>query len=262
MRGSLALAVCLFTLASPLAGQMRHVEDKDLAAYLSGVTERGRALYAYDQCAWHGTDAIFALHPDMHGATHYICLKALEGWDLVFPRWNAAHDRLLVAYEAVEAGGPENYTAKAYDPPREGPQDLIAKERALELAISDFGEVKRQYNTAILPVGDGSLYVYLYPAQTRADVWPLGGDVRYTISADGRQIIEKRQLHKAILDMQFDPKMHIVSGVHIHVLSDVPEDTDVFYVLTRKPSIPEFIGAGKRMFTVNTDGGIQITRKK
>lgn len=25
----------------------------------------------------------------------------------------------------------------------------------------------------------------------------------------------------------------------------MPEDTDVFYVLTRKPSVPEFVGTGK-----------------
>jgi hypothetical protein len=262
VRGILAFAAtCFFAFTNSLAGQVRHVDDKDLAAYLAGVTERGRALYAYDQAAWHGTDAFFALHPDTSGLTHYICMKTPEGWEVAFPKWNATHDRLLVVYEAKQAGGPEEYTAVKYDPPREGPDDLVAKERALELAVSDFGTANRPYNTAILPAEDGNLYVYLYPAQTKDDVWPLGGDVRYTISADGKHILEIRQLHKTILDLEFDPAKHPVAGAHSHFLSDVPEDTDVFYVLNRRPSMPEYIAAGKHIFVVNTDGSIQVEKK-
>lgn len=257
-RGAVAAAVCLLLFGHHLSGQ---VKDSDLKTYLDGVTERGRAIYGYDQCAWHGTDAIFALHPDMSGMAHYICMKTPTGWELVFPKWNATHDRLLVAYEAVESGGPENYKATKYDPPREGPDDLVAEERALELAFGDFQAQKRPYNTAILPADGGNLYVYIYPGQTKADVWPLGGDVRYTISADGKQILETRRLHKAILDMEFDPKMHIVAGSHWHVLSDVPEDTDIFYVLNRRPLIPEYIAAGKHIFIVSTDGSIQIEKR-
>jgi hypothetical protein len=58
--------------------------------------------------------------------------------------------------------------------------------------------------------------------------------------------------------MALDPKMHVVAGSHSHVLSDVPEDTDVFYVLNRRPLIPEYIAAGKHIFIVNTDGSIQV----
>ncbi len=248
-------------LVVPGSGQTRHVEDRDLNPYLAGVTERGRDLYAYDEAAWHGTDAFLALHPDTHGLTHYICMKTPTGWEVVFPRWNDTHDRLLVAYDAKGTGGHENYTAEKLDPTREGPDGLVAKERALELAIGDFQRPNRPYNTAILPAEDGSLYVYIYPAQTKTDVWPLGGDVRYTISADGKNILEKRQLHKAILDFQIDPKLQIVAGKHSHVLSDVPEDTDVLYVLTRRPLIPEYIGAAKRVFAINTDGSIQVVKK-
>ena len=251
-------AACLLLFANFLSAQ---VKDKDLNTYLAGITERGRNLYAYDQAAWHGTDAFFTLHPDTTGLTHYICMKTVAGWEVVFPKWNATHDRLLVAYEAKEAGGPENYTAVKRDPPWEGPDDLVAKERALELVIGDFPAQNRPYNTAILPTEGGNLYVYIYPAQTKDNVWPLGGDIRYTISADGKQIIEKRQLHKTILDMQFDPTTHPVAGYHVHVLSDVPEDTDVLYVLNRRPLMPEYIGAGKHIFIVNTDGSIKVQKK-
>jgi hypothetical protein len=45
-------------------------------------------------------------------------------------------------------------------------------------------------------------------------------------------------------------------------LSDVPEDTDVLYVLTRRPSMPEIIDAGNRVFLVTADGSIQVDKKK
>jgi hypothetical protein len=31
----------------------------------------------------------------------------------------------------------------------------------------------------------------------------------------------------------------LAAGFHTHVLSDVPEDTDVFFVLTHGPSLPD-----------------------
>jgi len=41
-------------------------------------------------------------------------------------------------------------------------------------------------------------------------------------------------------------------------LSDVPEDTDVFHVLTRQPSEPEFIGTpNKKIYEIGVDGTIR-----
>ena len=73
-------------------------------------------------------------------------------------------------------------------------------------------------------------------------------------------IIEKRQLHKAIIENrgQLPNGSTLAAGVHTHVLSDVPEDTDVFYVLTRKPSIPEMIGtSNKKLYEISPDGTIR-----
>lgn len=257
-RFAIILAVCLFVMGSRASGQTK---DKDLKAYLAGVTERGRALYDYDQAAWHGTDAFFALHPDTSGLTHYVCTKTPKGWMVTFPKWNALHDRLLVAYEAMESGEPGKFVAHRRDPPWEGPDDLVPVERAIELALGSFPRADRPYNSAILPAPGGSFYVYLYPAQVKDTIWPLGGDVPYTISADGKQIIETRQLHKTILDMESKPEQHAVAGYHVHILSHVPEDTDVLYVLNRKPAMPEYIGAGKHIFVVDTGGTIAVTKK-
>ncbi len=257
-RFAFVLAVCLSLGVSFSAAESK---DKDLDTYLAGVTERGRALYAYDQAAWHGTDAFLALHPDRAGLAHYICRKPASGWVVSFGKWNEAHDRFFVVYEATDAGHPGSFVARRYDPPAEVTDDLPAFERALELAAGDFPRQNRPYNTAILPAPGGNLFVYLYPGQTKDAIWPLGGDVRYTISPDGRQIVEKRQLHKTILDREFKPGSGVVGGAHSHFLSDVPEDTDVLFVLTRTPSMPEYIGTQKGVFAVHPDGTISITKK-
>jgi hypothetical protein len=116
---------------------------------------------------------------------------------------------------------------------------------------------------AVLPANEGQLNVYVLPAQTKIGVYPLGGDERYTVSSDGNTLIDKHRMHHSILTFDTnDPQTaKIVAGYHVHVLSDVPEDTDVFYVLTRRPSIPEFIGVdGKLRYTIMEDGSIQLKK--
>jgi hypothetical protein len=102
------------------------------------------------------------------------------------------------------------------------------------------------------------MYVYVLPAQTVADVYPLGGDARYLVSADGSTIIESRQLHKTILEMKSSPPSggQQVAGFNTDVLSDVPVDTDVFFVLARKPPAPEFVATQNGMYEIDTDGTI------
>jgi hypothetical protein len=238
------------------------IKDADLPSYLAGVTERGRDLYAYDQAAWHGTDAFFELHPDTSGLTHYVCVKTAKGWVVTFPKWNVAHDHLIAAFEARETEQPGLFKATAVDPPHETSDELIPMERALETATRDFKAEARPYNTAVLPAPNGQLYVYIYPGQTKETVWPIGGDVRYTISADGTQIVERRQMHKTILDIEYPSDKKVVAGMHSHILSNVPEDTDVLCVLERRPSMPEYVGTpDKRVFVIQTDGTITLAKK-
>lgn len=251
------IAICWLMFSVIACAQTK---EKDLNAYLAGVTERGRALYAYDQAAWHGTDAFFALHPNDNGLTNYLCVKGPSGWTVMFGGWNSSSNKLLIVYEAQETA-PGHFAATKIDPPREATDTETAMEHAIELASANYPRPQRPYNSAVLPAPSGNWYVYLYPAQTKDTVWPLGGDVRFTTSADGKQILETRQLHKTILDMEPRPDTHTVAGYHVHVLSDVPEDTDVLYVLNRKPSMPEYIGAGKHIFTVKTDGSITFQKK-
>jgi hypothetical protein len=90
----------------------------------------------------------------------------------------------------------------------------------------------------------------------------LGGDARYTFTADGGTPLEKPSDHKTILDIDFSPSSNklkqTVSGIHTHVLSNVPEESDVFHGLTRKRSIPEHIGTLHRTVHRNRDKKIWV----
>jgi hypothetical protein len=101
--------------------------------------------------------------------------------------------------------------------------------------------------------------VYVLPAQTVADVYPLGGDTRFLVAADGSQIIETRPLHKTILEVKHAAPAGKTpaGGFRTRVLTDAPEDTDVFHVLRQTSPLPEFIGTKSGTYTVETDGKIK-----
>lgn len=265
--GIAAALLCLFGVSQKRnlihsQTQATKTQDTDSAQVkafwdsMNQVTQRGKELYGYDQAAWHGTDAVLALNPDKEGLTRFLCTHGPKGWVVTFPAWNAAGDKLLIRYQATETEKPNQYQARKFDPPLEAPAEMVAMERALNTAWSDFGGRSRPYNHAILPAPDG-FFVYLYPAQTEDHVYPVGGDVRYTVSSDGKQIVEKHQMHKTVID--FDFKKASTAGFHTHVLSSLPEDTDVFLVLTRTEHIPEYIIINpEKLWVVMPDGTIGV----
>jgi len=72
-------------------------------------------------------------------------------------------------------------------------------------------------------------------------------------------------MHKTILDFDYNDKSgqkgKTEAGFHTHVLSNRPEDSDVFYVLTRRPLIPEYVGTpAKKIYVIETDGTIRIAK--
>lgn len=256
----LLLAFVIVSSSLPAAAKKK---DQPPDPAWAGITARGRMLAEYDVASWHATDTVLALNPAKGSTTGYIAKRTDAGWIVVFGRLNEANDKYLIAFQANQGASPTEFNATENSPLQEDTGFFFLAAKALDVCKHDFRGEKRPYNTAVLPAESGQMYVYIYPAQTTTGIYPLGGDVRYLVSADGMGILEKRQLHKTILEMNFSRNSapgKIVGGSHSHVLSDVPEDTDVFYVLTRKPSIPEFIGAGKRVYSILVDGTITIVK--
>lgn len=230
---------------------------------LAAITARGRMLAEYDVAAWHATDVTQDLNPDKSSARYYIAKKSDAGWAVAFGRLSDAKDKFLTVYQAIQGTQPEFFTVKKFDPPLESTEFYFSAAKALEASLKDFGSVSRPYNDYAIPSENGQLYVYLLPAQTTNGIYPLGGDVRYTFSSDGNTLLEKHPMHKTILESNFNDqsgqKVKPEASWHTHVLSNVPEDSDVFYVLTRKPSMPEYVGTlDKKIWVIHTDGSIAL----
>jgi hypothetical protein len=60
--------------------------------------------------------------------------------------------------------------------------------------------------------------------------------------------------------MEVKPQSGVTTGGHVHTISDVPEDTDVLYVLNRRPSLAEYITSPNRAFFIKPNGSIQVAK--
>jgi len=190
----------------------------------------------------------------------YIARKTDAGWVVVFGRFDDTKDAFLIVYEATQRSGSTAFDVKTYDPPQRDTGFFYVAAKAIGISLENSQLERRPYNTYVLPLDSGQLYVYVLPAQTVAGVYPLGGDSRFLLSADGSNIVETRRLHKTILEVNRSaapPGAKLAGGTHSHVLTGTPEDTDVFHVLRQKDPLPEFIGTSAGVYKVETDGTIE-----
>ena len=258
-RSRLACQLAIFTLLF-LATEAK-ASGKPSDAELAAITQRGVLLAEYDTAAWQATDAVMAAHPIEVRIGRYIARKTDAGWVVDFGRLNQTEDKFLVAYETVQVGSPAKFEVRSFDPMKEDTGWNLVAAKAIDTVMRDFGGTSRPYNIAVLSAEREGMHVYLYPAQVKAGVYPLGADVRYHVSPDGMKIIEKRQMHKTIIESESVPANvpgTAAGGYHTHVLSDLPEDTDVLLVLTRNPRVPEIVVAGAYMFTIDVNGKISV----
>jgi hypothetical protein len=189
-------------------------------------------------------------------------LKKGDDWVAVFGRLNEQQDKFLIAYEATKGKDDKQFIAKKIDPKKEDTGFYFGAARAVAAAVKDFTPAKTPYNTYVLPGPSDQIYVYFLPVPTRHGVYPYGADARFLYSKDGSTLVEKRQLHPLqLIEDGADPKTaNAVVGVHTHTLTDLPEDSDVFHVLQRRPPRQEYISTKKGVFLIAVDGSIQQTR--
>jgi hypothetical protein len=236
-------------------------------AELAAITDRGRSLAGYDAAAWHATDAVQANKPKPGTVAGYIAHKTDKGWVVAFGRLDETRAKYLIAYEATQGKDLTEFVVKEFDPPKADAGFVLSAARATETTLKDFTEhfegEPRPYNVAVLPAEKGQFWVYFMPAPTKPAIWPLGGDVRYLVSQDGGKIEVKRQLHRSIIEIERpkEAEKKQVAGMHTHILAEIPEDTDVFHVLTRKPAAPELIGTKHFAFVIEPDGEAKYVGK-
>jgi hypothetical protein len=223
---------------------------------LATIAARGKLLYEYDQAAWHSTDAVKETGIPQGAIDRYVAQKTASGWMVMWGRFAQSKDRFLIVYEAIQGERLEVFTVKKHDPPLEDRGFYLNAARSIATARQDFHGEQRPYNVAILPAENGLFYVYILPAQTVEGVYPVGGDVRYLISTDGQKIVGRRRMHQDIIN--FTIRKDSTYSLHTHILSDTPEDSDVFEVLTRRPLIPEYIFTCDHTFKANPEASLQV----
>ncbi|WP_165225557.1 hypothetical protein [Aquisphaera insulae] len=234
---------------------------------LAAITARGRDLAGYDAAAWHASDALEKAHPREGSVARYIARKSDKGWTVAFGRLDGQGKTFLIAYEAKPGAKPDEFTVEEHLPAVRETGYYRSASKAIDTALADlaahFDPPRRAYNVAVLPADQGRWWVYVFPAPTEEGVWPLGGDFRFRLSADGTKVEATRQLHKSIIEVRppADGKNQQVGGVHSHVLDSVPEDTDVYHVLSRKPSVPEIVITPAFQYSIDRDGSIHYVGK-
>jgi hypothetical protein len=253
-----ALAVVAGAFCSPLFAQKKESSNSDFAT----VTARGRMLADYDYAAWHSTDAVQALNPKEGSVNKYVARKTKTGWTVMYGRIAQTFDKFLISYEAVQGDAPEKFTVKEHNPPLQDTGYFLDAARANDTVRTNYVHENRAYNVSVLPADDGKFWVYIIPAQMKEGIYPFGGDARYLISGDGWTILDKTLLHDTVVDEQDDAKdpKPPASRHHADTLSEVPVETDVFYVLSRKPLIPEYVTAGKNKYIIKVDGTIEPSK--
>jgi hypothetical protein len=254
-----ACAVVVLSSCVLLAQKETKETTAPTSAELTAVTARGRMLEEYDVAAASATDAMVTLKPDTSAAPYFIARKTGKAWEVAFGRLDQNRDKFVIVYRASQGASPKEFTAQKVDPPTEDRGFYLHAAKAIETASRDFGRPSRAYNSYVVPAESGQFYVYLLPAQTAEGVFPLGGDVRYTIAADGT-IVGKRQMHRTIIENKNSLKPgQTLAGRHIHDLGNGPEDSDVFHVLNRTPLLPEYVGTpDKHVYEIETDGSIKL----
>ena len=259
LAGSVGLA------AAPLAAQeaAASAPAPEMTAAETAAVQRaaelGARLHAYDQAAWHGTDAMLedlarARTGEIAG---WIVNEVAPGWETVFFR------RVGEGYEAVWAG--------VYDGRKVTRRTTFAPgERKLspgEVALAEATELARKqkadrctttaFNTVVFPSGkpDGGIYAYLLTPQATKGEVPFGGHHRFEI-VDGK-IKERRSFAKSCLVMSVaGPGGQRPEALTItHLLDPVPTEIHVFSVWPAGVPVYVLTTGNDRLWAVELPGG-------
>lgn len=220
---------------------------------LAKISAMGQEIYRQDVAAWVATDALMAR---FEGAPP----PGLAGW-IVVPDG----DNLRVRFVAREGEGVRPGWDVVVRDGRAGAVEVVAdgllsdqelaRFRARQTAAQNIGRLRcgTNMNSVVAddPDSDGWL-VWLLTSTTDANVVPMGGHYRFTVSADGLSVLGRDQLSNSCLAM---PKPVPSAGRQpvglfvSQIVSQTPVETHVFLSLQNR--MPIFVGVGAKVFEVN-----------
>ena len=188
-----ALVVCpviSMAIARPAASQKAASQQQ-----LDEISARGRALAGYQRAAWTASMQLLATNPDPWQVQRYVAYHADSGWVVAFGRLNAERDTFYVSHIGIPASVngqrvDSTFEFQKFAEPGPDTDFLVRAARAMDVATMTLGVTARAYSVAAIPNEKGEWLVYLTPSADAANVWPLGDDVRYRVSGDGRRVLE------------------------------------------------------------------------
>jgi hypothetical protein len=252
----MAVGVAAASQAKPAVPAVSEAEQQAIR----DAAARGVLIYAYDQAAWHGTDAMIAKLPDPGSKVGgWIVDGPAEAPELVFFDKDKAaphsvfvadfRDGKMVSSRVAGAGEPE------LSPERR--RLIAARAAALDaLKAKGFQRCSAQaMNTVVLPpVGpDNLIYVYLLTPQPDMNTIPFGGHYRVAVGPDGKTG-EIRPFTNSCIAMSARPPPGAKSAALVitHLLDPVPTEIHVFSSLVAH--VPVMVGTKDgRIWAV--DGG-------
>jgi len=195
----------------------------------------------------------------------WIARKTEHGWEVAAGEVAPTGDAFLVSVIA-RPGMQTTWASQPFDPPYPDSGYFARAGRAIATALVMFHPLARRPHIATaVPADDGPWWwVYVYPAPLEQGLWPRGGDMRFRVSADGRVITDARRLHDDITEYSVRTARSANSPLDRQpiVRGNVPEDTDVFHVLQRRPALPELMTAGRHRYRIDVDGSIRLLGTK
>ncbi len=255
----------LAALVLPAAAQPAEPEIRQFD--IATLEKLGHDIYDQDQAAWHGTDALLALHPQaqlvQEKVRGWIVEKDAAGTLIRFIREGA--DGPETAYDIRYAPGSDYAHEK---PVIDVPQDrhlsdtenaqFSARTLAIKSVTQRCGD---NYNTVVLkdPESEGWL-AWALASTTNPALVMVGGHLRLTISADGKTVLRRDALSRTclIMNKKDPPQGKLAALFATQIVSDIPVETAVF--LSLEHHLPIDIGTANGKTWEVKDGKIRAIK--
>ncbi|MFH0762853.1 MAG: hypothetical protein V1925_03060 [Candidatus Omnitrophota bacterium] len=223
---------------------------------LGMIELRGRQIAEYDNAALKAAELLPPGRPDLEKLENYVAVKEPGIWRVYFGRVYDDGSKFNAAYIfSCPADSPGQMKLEGADQEVSG--QILELARAVRLAVHSIAGPMRfgRYNTDVFREQDGTITVYLLPANEKPGVAVLGGDFRFSVSKDGSEIIKKAELHKEAVEIPLGVN---VEAFNKHLADGLPTETDVAFVLAYPMLAPHYVIGPKWASRIDAGGKIYI----
>jgi hypothetical protein len=250
------LLVLCYVLAFPGCTASSN-SDGDLDSALHLATRLGKAIFEYDQACQVATDTLRSLNPDASKLGMYLAMRDTAGWRVAFGQLSDSRQQFFLAYEIFLDPSAKISRIREFQRPKATVGFYRDAALCVTLAREQFTPLTSSYNYVVLPVNRDSVLVYFIPAQVSPNIYPLGGDAKFLVSATQAKVISTTILHRGILSIPASSdSAKIAMSYHNAVVTTCPVETDVFFVLHRQPPAPHRVFTMDFDFLISTKGDI------